>query len=393
MKKLLIVFISIILSQVTLFSQSEFGYYDSSKLIYKSEYINKFKPVINFLNSNFPTYKPKSFYSIPQTEGHYISVTSSDIQKAIDDINTKMSFDDFIKKYKEHATFYKNLLLVKHTEIKSGVKNYTIRVATHKYGNYYILNSTDSEKINRNQKGRWLINVDYNKDKKSGSLQGYYFIEDFKTQLIPPSYQKYIAYSQWLLDTTGANKLFYKKSADGTDILSELEQMNKEKPVGECSMDLMPRAYEYSIANLALQYKYVAPFLQAHLNLLNDNFKRAADGSYAFGDRYTYINELDSLNINSQNLLLGTLFISKNVSENFYQSYPSRLGRAFSESKVDKSKFEQLILSIITDKNLDNLNRQRALGLYESFLSHNKTENKKLIIEKLKTNLPKFIVR
>ncbi|MBK7243510.1 MAG: hypothetical protein IPH98_06560 [Saprospiraceae bacterium] len=66
---------------------------------------------------------------------------------------------------------------------------------------------------------------------------------------------------------------------------------------------------------------------------MNDRFDRKSDGSYAWGQRNTYIKELEELNINVPDLILGILFRIENPASNHYFGSIGRVGRALSETK------------------------------------------------------------
>jgi len=70
-------------------------------------------------------------------------------------------------------------------------------------------------------------------------------------------------------------------------------------------MDSSPRYHELSIAELAEETVNWEIFLRSHLDIMNDNFNRMSDGSYAWAGRKTYIKELEILYINVLDLVLG----------------------------------------------------------------------------------------
>jgi hypothetical protein len=81
-----------------------------------------------------------------------------------------------------------------------------------------------------------------------------------------------------------------------------------------------------------------------------------SDGNYAWAKRNTYIKELEELNINVSDLILGILFRIENPSENHYYGSISRVGRALSET-TNKEEIEDVILKTIADPELDDYNR------------------------------------
>jgi hypothetical protein len=75
-------------------------------------------------------------------------------------------------------------------------------------------------------------------------------------------------------------------------------------------------------------------FLRAHLDIMNDHFERFTDGSYAWGGRKTYLKEIEDLNIDVPDLLLGTSLRIVDPSENHYFGYSGRLGRHWPRQKT-----------------------------------------------------------
>lgn len=126
---------------------------------------------------------------------------------------------------------------------------------------------------------------------------------------------------------------------------------------GQCSMDSSPRDHALEIAQLSAQTAQWEVFLRAHLDILNDYFERGTDGSYAWGQRQTYLKELEELGINVPYLMLGIALRVDNVSPNHYYGSVGRVGRALSESK-DLKQVESMLQQGMLDPTLDDLNRK-----------------------------------
>lgn len=146
-----------------------------------------------------------------------------------------------------------------------------------------------------------------------------------------------------------------------------LEMKRNRRVYGSCSQDDSPRLHALEIAKLSAKTAHWEIFLRAHLNIMNDRFDRMTDGSYAWGRRQTYIRELEVLDINVLDLLLGISLRVENVSDGHYYGSIGRLGRALSEtSKSDE--IEAKMLQMIADPQLDDYNR---LLMYYLFLNYN----------------------
>ena len=123
---------------------------------------------------------------------------------------------------------------------------------------------------------------------------------------------------------------------------------------------------------------------------MNDRFDRMSDGSYAWANRKTYIKELEELNINVSDLLLGIALRVENPANKHYFGSIQRLGRAIAESN-NKAAFESEMLRMVEDSSLDNFNRVLAYFLflnYTNSLPEPKDRYKNM--ERLKNSVAKF---
>ena len=170
--------------------------------------------------------------------------------------------------------------------------------------------------------------------------------------------------------------------------------MRSTKVVGGCSQDSRPRDHAINIALLSAETTNWEVFLKSHLDIMNDRFDRMSDGSYAYAQRKTYIKELEELDINVPDLLLGISLRIENPATNHYYGNIGRLGRAISESK-NKQDFETEMLSMIENDKLDDYNRVLAYFLFISYNNFVENETVKMNnITKVKLSIekmPKYI--
>lgn len=146
--------------------------------------------------------------------------------------------------------------------------------------------------------------------------------------------------------------------------------------IGSCSQDDSPRLHALNIARLSAKSINWETFLRAHLNIMNDRFERMSDGSYAQNARKTYIQELEELEIDVENLLLGISLRIDNPSDNHYYGSINRLGRALSETKNPQT-IETKMLDMIADNQLDDYNRIIIYYLFKNYNHYLKDETKK----------------
>jgi hypothetical protein len=174
-----------------------------------------------------------------------------------------------------------------------------------------------------------------------------------------------------------------------------LELKRHRKVVGLCSMDSRPREHASNICRLAAKSAQWDIFLRAHLDIMNDNFDRNTDGSYAWAARGTYLKELEVLDIHATDLLIGTSLRSDNTSRHHYFGNIGRIGRALSETS-DLEGVEKRILKMIADEKLDLFNRLLMVYLFDHYNLNLKDKvRKKINIEKYNNaiaTLPKDVV-
>jgi hypothetical protein len=159
---------------------------------------------------------------------------------------------------------------------------------------------------------------------------------------------------------------------------------------GRCSQDEGPRIHARSIALLAAETNSWDIFLRSHLDIMNDRFNRMSDGSYAYAARKTYLKELEELNLNVTDLLLGLTLHAQNVAGNHYYGTVWRLGWALTESK-ERKQFEVRLIEMLKDAQLDSFNRGLLFMLFASYVQH--LDDKKEangLINKIKNNKQVF---
>ncbi len=170
----------------------------------------------------------------------------------------------------------------------------------------------------------------------------------------------------------------------------ELELKRNRRVIGGCSMDDSPRVHALNIAILSAETIKWEIFLRSHLNIMNDRFDRVSDGSYAQAARSTYIKEIEVLDINVLDLILGISLRIENPSKNHYYSSINRVGRALSETE-NPQLIENSLLDMIGDNDLDDYNRVLMYYLFENYNYNLKDENaKKLNQSKLQLAVAKM---
>ncbi|MBK9355482.1 MAG: hypothetical protein IPN09_16395 [Bacteroidetes bacterium] len=405
MNRIILIALTIFLS-TQLYGQTEFKTYNNG-LIYSEKTMNKLEHIVDSLNLKYKVCDfNKVFYSKTQTVGHIIRLDTNDVKQAKKDMERNISFEDFVLKY-PNAEIERNVLVVKYKyknyEEKEVVEFSEIDLNS-SYG-FEISQDNLNDLYNKPLKNTWLFDYNEKSEYSKESINAFYFPEEFKTTTLNLKYSRQIGYSDCLIDTI-ATKFKSDAKSGWVDLpenwqnLSEkkkeklLDEMRSTKVVGGCSQDSRPREHAINIAMLSAEVTNWEVFLKSHLDIMNDRFDRMSDGSYAYAQRKTYIKELEELDINVLDLLIGISLRVENPAKNHYYGSIGRLGRAISESK-NKEDFKTQILSMVEDKELDNYNRILAYFLFVSYNNYldNKDEQNENI-KQLETSimtLPDFL--
>ena len=368
--------------------------------------MGKLSSIVDSLHLKYKTCNFNTvFYSKSQAIGLIVKVGKGNIKEAKKDIENQISLDEFLKKYPK-AIVERNVLIIK-SKYKNYEKQDVVEFEEFNLKNDYGFSiiSEDVSLFDKDFSNKWLLEYREKTSYSEESLSAFYFPTNFSSVSIPQKYSQMIGYSDCLIDTTTTK--FKSNLKDGWvdlpknwTLLSDkkkaklLDEMRSTRVVGGCSQDSRPREHAINIALLSAEtYKWEV-FLKSHLDIMNDRFDRMSDGSYAWEERKTYIKELEELNINIPDLILGISFRIENPANNHYFGNIGRLGRALSETK-NRNEIEQAMLSIVSDNNLDTYNRLLFYFLFRNY-NHNikdeiiKKENNVKLATAIKT-LPDFV--
>jgi hypothetical protein len=447
MKNLCFIICSLLITSSSLYSQFvEFKVHENG-LIYSPTTMSQLEHIVDSLNLKFKSCDlSKQFYSQPQAIAHLIS-SKKNAAEISNDMKNNLPFDELLIKYPD-LSIKKNRLILKRIENgKDGKTLHFSKVALNFGYNFGFNNISISEQQENSQFTAFSTDKTKNKyvySIEDGEIESYYFIENFKTDPLENKYSAQVQYVDCLVDTT--HHIFFegasygygfrngdndkqesiaedllKKSRDSTKNTTNSPKFKKSlekaysvaiktkksnifleilaykhlspskalnlkryrRVMGQCSQDNSPRKHALDIAVLSAEAISWEIFLRAHLDIMNDRFHRASDGSYALEGRKTYIKEIEELGINVDDLLIGACISISNPSSNHYFGNIGRIGRALSESN-NLEMFEEKILSAISDKKLDLLNRINMHFLYRVYC-HNLEDKdvKKLKLEKL----------
>lgn len=387
MKRLFLLLPGLLVFIQCIAQNGEFATYNNG-FIYSDQAMFRLKKTFDSLNLVFPSCEfNRTYYSEEQSIGTFFSLyaesSSYDLLEIEKELKKQVNPADLSAKY-PLIKFKKDQCVISfEAENYKGEKYYSYK-AMSLFGNAGTLTFDEQPKQHSKLKGKWLYKIEYSNSNKIYNIRAFYFTQEFKKVLIPKKYRDWIDYADCLIDTTTTK--FTNPQRGNLILLPEnwqklskkeketlLTEMRETQVWGQCSMDNSPRVHAQNIALLAAETDNWKVFLKAHLDILNDRFDRISDGSYAWAGRETYIGELEALNINVKELLLGTMFRLSNPSNNHYFSNVPRVSRALMESK-DFAIIEAEILRIIQDEDLDIFNRIVFHNLYYGLIQQETNE-------------------
>jgi hypothetical protein len=388
------------------FAQSgEFEVYDNG-LIYSKQTMQQLATIVDSLNTHYDQCDlSKSYHAKYQTLAHTVRLDSGAILPAKADLDAGISFEDFVKKYPQ-AAIERDVLVV-----KSRYANYKDeKIVEYSQLNFNgrgleISYENEPERYDSAVEGTWLYTYNELSEYSKESLKAFYFPNEFESKPLAQSYSQMIGYADCIIDTTvqkfkddtERGWLMLPHNWEKLDVASQkllLDSLRSIEVVGFCSMDSRPRDQAIQIAKLSAATASWKIFFKAHLDIMNDRFHRASDGSYAWARRKTYIRELEELNIDIKALIFGISLRIENHANNHYHGNIWRLGRALSETQ-NRKEIEDGLASLMQDDNLDGYNRAIASLIFYSFVENTQDEALKLAsrehFEKLKLSLPAYL--
>lgn len=377
----------------------------SNGLIYSALTINKLGKIVDSLNLKYKKCESKyDFSSISQTVGCIVLLEKRRVKQAKRDMMNNISFEDFLKKYPK-AKFKKEVLILKTKYINFEDKEeVSIDYMDLQDYNAFHIESDEKNWFDKDLQNQWLFKYNKKDEYSDEYIEAFYFPNKFKTVAIPNKYAQKIGYTDCMITPEAAiykteqNDSLFRLPENWMELSKNekvilLDRMRSTKVAGRCGMDTLPREHAIQIALLAAETTNWDVFLMSHLNIMNDRFDRRSDNSITNSLRGTYLKELESLNINVTDLLLGSIFQISNPNNNHYFGNVSRIGRALSETKY-RSQVEKAIYEVITDTSVDDYNRFLFYYLFDSYFGYsNENRDKKVSVNKLSVafkTLPKY---
>jgi hypothetical protein len=324
----------------------------------------------------------KVFYSKSQTTGHIVEMHEGNLAQAREDILNQIPLHDFLEKYPE-ASIQKYAIITKTKSNRSDAHSgfeFDAYFPTHYAG---FIFSEDTTLANDPTVNHWIFNSTINVYEPDQKIIAFYLPNGFSSTPIPPKYARMIRYADCVMDT--ASWEFIDKLTDGSLYVpknwaslsrNEIAELVYNS-VGNFDVSFFSQSDReillgFPIALIASEINYWPVFIRAHLEILSYKDDRMPKN---IGRRKTFMKELEALELNLKDLLLGILLRIENPSMNHYYANFRGLGRSFVESK-HRSELKAIMISIIKDPELDYFNRLSIYYLYRDFIEYLSEEKK-----------------
>lgn len=369
-------------------------------LIYDETTMDQLGAIVDSLNEDFRTCGVnKPYYATAQTYAVRVRITNK-TKNVVEAIERNISLEDFLKQFPTTRIEDRKLAIRHAYKNRDGDQVEQIGLFD-PYGNgprFSIENEFDRSRPR-------LCEASHRKKNGKYIARNYavFFPEPFVTNRLPMRYASLVGYSECMVDTAtvkliaeggGERELPPPKWRKMSRRKQEriLQEMRATEVMGFCSQDDRPRYHALYIALLSAETVNWSVFLRAHLDIMNDRFQRASDGSYAWAQRGTYLRELEALDLNVLDLLLGVTLSVDNPAEHHYYASIPRSGRALAEYS-DPALLEKVLTTLIRDDELDDYNRIRMVYLFRAYGNYLTEEARRAAVSKrvdtLVAELPK----
>jgi|GEM_PF-6495747 len=192
---------------ITSYSQRLEAPIDPNGLLYNITTIDHLRSIADSMQQRFHHSHPiRDYYSIQQGKGHYIRMSTGDIQAAMADIKRGIGYDEFLKKYRSAKT--DSFVLVTKEYIEDGYHHQTlVRYADELYTGSVEESYFDID-LRDDRKDKWVCNSTGPASYTKEELRAFYFLRPPASERLPDKYARLIFYTDFMIDTT--TPLYYK---------------------------------------------------------------------------------------------------------------------------------------------------------------------------------------
>jgi len=180
---------------------SEFTLHDNG-LIYSENAMSTLKHIVDSLNLKFKSCDVnRKYYSKRQGIAHHILLEGKKVKEAKADIEKKISYEEFLKKYPTAEVTEKLLVIAdtyKNYDNENVLQLFNLELSDN--SNFNL--SFENQKIDEVLHGNWIFNYSEKTSYSEEDISAYYFVKALESVEVPQKYSRLIQYSDCLIDTT-----------------------------------------------------------------------------------------------------------------------------------------------------------------------------------------------
>jgi hypothetical protein len=206
---LITAFLCFSISALSQFRKVEFTLYPNG-LVYDDTTISRLKHIVDSMHTQYSkSNRHRSYYSHPQTKGHYITSRSGMATQILSDIQNKISLQDLVKKYPEVKREENLLIVLQETTYPNGRKDFRYTPCPQYNSNYFEigLNTDKPEQIQttgsdvRGRTGNWVYQYWPPGSNNGECINAFYLDSALKTIALPERYAAMLRYADYMIDS------------------------------------------------------------------------------------------------------------------------------------------------------------------------------------------------
>ncbi len=202
-----------------LLSFISFNNYAQNEIVNNDD-IPKLNTIIKFLEKEYRESKSQSFKSLPQTSANYFKIITNNPTDFLKSLNSALNFEQLVKE-NPSLQIDRDVLIIKNVysnynkEKKIEVKSFEIGQSQR-----HLIEIKYSDSIN-NSNIKFLYSIHketWSKYKEASIIQGFYFINEFKSIDLPEKYVDWINYTDIIVKPE--TSIFYDIKEKSNELLS-----------------------------------------------------------------------------------------------------------------------------------------------------------------------------